>query len=95
MPEPSFPSEWKILDGKASLEVRTRDFAQALELLNRVARIAEELDHHPDLHLEGYNTLRVETWSHDVRGLTQRDERLARAVHDALAEADVLSRPQS
>lgn len=68
-----------------SLELRTRDFLEALELFRAIGEVAEELEHHPDLHLEEWNRVRIETWSHDVGGLTERDERLAGRIAQLLA----------
>lgn len=76
-----FPKGWTTGDRRASVEVKTRDFRQAVELLNRIADEAERLDHHPDVAIENWNHLRVSTWSHDVGGLTERDAKLAAAIH--------------
>lgn len=60
-------------------------FRAAIELIDRIADVAEELDHHPDLR-NRYRTLEVRLTTHDVGGVTSRDldlaeriERLARA----------------
>lgn len=76
------PPGWKISDDglRMQVEVKEKDFASALALLNEVGEVAEELDHHPDLHLQGYNRVRIETTSHDAGRLTARDERLAQRV---------------
>lgn len=73
------PPGWRISDDgkRMSLELRTKDFLSALELFRAIGEIAEELEHHPDLHLEEWNRVRIVTWSHDVGGLTERDEGLA------------------
>lgn len=80
------PPGWKLDDGGKSITVRvkTKDFLDALDVMNEVGRIAEQLEHHPDLHLERWNRLRITTYSHDVGKLTDRDERLAARVSDVL-----------
>lgn len=80
------PFGWSLSpDGKrASVNVRTKDFLDALDLFREVGAVAEELEHHPDLHLESYQEVRIETYSHDVGHLTDRDERLAARIHDIL-----------
>ena len=82
------PPGWRIsADGKRmSIELRTKDFLEALELFRAIGEVAEELEHHPDLHLEEWNRVRIETWSHDVGGLTERDEELAGRLADLLEE---------
>lgn len=52
------------------------DFKAALDFVNRVGAVAEERGHHPDIHL-AWGRVDVETWSHDVDGLTERDFALA------------------
>ena len=66
--------------------VTTDDFLEAVSLINDIAPVAEALEHHPDLHLERWNRLRITTWSHDVGGLTDRDLRLARRVDEVLTK---------
>lgn len=58
------------------------DFAAALDFVNRVGEIAEDHNHHPDIHLEDYNRVRLSVTTHDAGGLTERDFELARAVDD-------------
>ncbi len=82
------PEGW-VLDrgGKSiSLRLETEDFAEAIDIINDVAHVAEELQHHPDFHLEQWNKLRITTWSHDAGGLTERDERLAARISKLLGE---------
>ncbi|WP_168770858.1 4a-hydroxytetrahydrobiopterin dehydratase [Glaciibacter flavus] len=54
----------------------TRDFAASVRLLDAVAVLADELNHHPDVRV-GYGTIEFELSSHDVDGVTQRDVDLA------------------
>jgi 4a-hydroxytetrahydrobiopterin dehydratase len=86
-----FPAGWRIENEgrRASLHVKTKDFVEAVRLVERVAAIAEELEHHPDVHITQYNQLRIETWSHDVGGLTRRDVRLAERLDALFQDAGV------
>ena len=36
-----------------------KDFTSAIDFFNKIAAIAEEEDHHPDLHLEGYRKVTI------------------------------------
>lgn len=73
---------WKVTpDGKRlRREWRVKDFAAALDFFHRIGRIAEEEDHHPDLHLVGYRNVAVELWTHAVGGLTENDFILAAKI---------------
>ena len=55
------------------------DFAAALAFVNRVGEAAEAQGHHPDLHL-AWGRVDVETWTHDVGGLTESDLQLAAEI---------------
>jgi 4a-hydroxytetrahydrobiopterin dehydratase len=56
------------------------DFTAALEFFNRVAELAEEEGHHPDLHLEGYRNMSIELWTHAIGGLSENDFILAAKI---------------
>ncbi|HET9731508.1 MAG TPA: 4a-hydroxytetrahydrobiopterin dehydratase [Acidimicrobiales bacterium] len=59
------------------------DFAGAMVFVNRVAELAEERDHHPDIAIS-WNRVTLRVTTHDSGGLTAADVDLARAV-DAIA----------
>jgi 4a-hydroxytetrahydrobiopterin dehydratase len=61
-------------------EWRVKDFQTALDFFNRIGRLAEEEDHHPDLHLVGYRNVTIELWTHAVNGLTENDFILAAKI---------------
>jgi 4a-hydroxytetrahydrobiopterin dehydratase len=53
-----------------------------IEFFNRVAALAEDEGHHPDLHLEGYRQLAIEIWTHAAGGLTENDFILAAKINE-------------
>lgn len=59
------------------------DHVQAMSFVNRVAMVAEKMDHHPDLRIV-YNTVEIQLSSHDANGVTSKDIELARSI-DAYA----------
>ena len=54
----------------------TSDFASASGFASRVATVADELNHHPEIRL-GYGSIVFELSSHDAGGVTERDLELA------------------
>jgi 4a-hydroxytetrahydrobiopterin dehydratase len=64
---------------------RTGDFLGAVALLDAVAPVAEELDHHPDV-VVGYGRVVFQLNSHDVGGVTARDVRLALRIERIAGE---------
>jgi 4a-hydroxytetrahydrobiopterin dehydratase len=60
------------------------DFSAAVAFVNRVAGVAEEANHHPDLLVHGWNKVRVTLSTHSAGGLTDADFALARAIDGLL-----------
>ena len=52
-----------------------------IDFFNKVAALAEEEGHHPDLHLEGYRKVTIALWTHAVGGLTENDFILAAKIN--------------
>lgn len=63
---------------------RFKDFVEAIAFVNRVAAVAEELNHHPDI-LISYSTVQLSVFTHSEGGLTAKDFELAGRVNQ-LAE---------
>lgn len=70
---------WKTGDGKLKKRFEFENFAQSLEFVNRVGRIAERRDHHPDICF-GWGYAEFEIITHDVGGLTHNDFELAEEI---------------
>lgn len=61
-----------------------KGWKSAISLVNAIAEAAATLDHHPDIHVEGYKKVRVVTTTHATGGISQSDIDLAREI-DRLA----------
>ena len=59
------------------------DFAAAMAFANRVAEVAENEGHHPDLYI-AWGKCRVEVWTHKISGLTESDFYFAAKADRAL-----------
>jgi 4a-hydroxytetrahydrobiopterin dehydratase len=62
------------------------DFNGSVAFVNRVAAVADELDHHPDVTIS-WNTVTLRLVTHSSGGVTQSDIELARRI-DPLATDD-------
>jgi len=73
---------WQIThDGlRIRKDWQMKNFVAAMEFFNRVAQLAEEEGHHPDLHLEGYRHAWIEIWTHSIGGLSENDFILAAKI---------------
>ncbi|RLM92697.1 putative pterin-4-alpha-carbinolamine dehydratase [Panicum miliaceum] len=60
---------------------KVKNFLKGLEFFQLVAAIAEAEGHHPDLHLVGWNNVKIDVWTHSVRGLTDNDFILAAKIN--------------
>jgi len=56
------------------------DFVAAMRFVNRVARLAEAANHHPDIAIN-YHRVRLALTTHDEGGLTMKDFKLAGKVN--------------
>lgn len=61
-------------------EWRVKDFDTALDFFARIGKLADDEDHHPDLHLVNYRDVAVELSTHAIRGLSINDFILAAKI---------------
>lgn len=88
---------WRVLLGRLHATFATGSFADGLVLVERIAALADEANHHPDVELR-YPSVHVSLVSHDAGGLTERDVDLAGRISDLADELAVeadTSAPQS
>jgi 4a-hydroxytetrahydrobiopterin dehydratase len=73
---------WQLsADGKKiQRQWRVKDFVHALDFFERVGQVAEQENHHPDLHLVGYRNVTIEIWTHAINGLSENDFILAAKI---------------
>ena len=71
--------QWKLHDGKLVRNWTFQDFLQAMAFVNRIADLAEQAGHHPDIDIR-YNRVTLGLVTHDAGGITQRDAEMAAAI---------------
>ena len=74
---------WILSDDvkKISKEYKFADFIGAINFVDRVADIAEEEGHHPDIHIN-YNKVLLELTTHAIDGLSVNDFILAAKIDE-------------
>ena len=80
---PELEQDWMLIDGGRML-ARTynfKDFVQTMAFVNKVAAVAEEESHHPDLSIS-YNVLSIELMTHAIDGLSENDFILAAKIDE-------------
>ena len=68
--------DWKKRGDSIRREFEFEDFAGAMRFVNRVAKLAEKANHHPDIDIR-WNKVTLTLSTHDAGGLTQKDFDLA------------------
>ena len=71
--------DWQIESGELVRTFLFKDFRASLAFVNKVADIAENAGHHPDIDIR-YNKVRLALVTHDAGGITQKDFDLAAAA---------------
>lgn len=71
---------WEVVDGKLTRAFTFDSFLDAIAFVQRVAELAEELDHHPDIDIR-WRTVTLAVNTHDQGGaVTAKDHGLAARV---------------
>jgi len=72
---------WSILESskKIQKELKFKDFLQAMEFVNKVAQIAQEQGHHPDISIS-YSKVALTLYTHKINGLHENDFILAAKI---------------
>jgi 4a-hydroxytetrahydrobiopterin dehydratase len=77
---------WTGHPAAISRTVELRSFPDAIAVVDRVAVVAEEFNHHPDIDIR-WRTLTFRCATHSVGGVTPRDVELARRIDEILRSA--------
>ena len=82
---PQLP-QWKVSDDKLSLtrDISFKDFMGAVSFINKVAVIAENEGHHPDMNVHDWKYIRFTLTTHAIGGLSINDFILASKIDEAL-----------
>jgi 4a-hydroxytetrahydrobiopterin dehydratase len=74
-------------DGQALRRTaQARDFRAAIRVVDEVADVAEEMDHHPDIDIR-WRTLAFTLSTHSAGGVTQLDIELAHRIEELLGDS--------
>ena len=67
--------------GSARIEksFKFEGFMPGVDFVNKVARVAEDQGHHPDIFLK-WGEVRITLWTHAVKGLSENDFILAAKI---------------
>lgn len=78
--------QWVEEEGMLAQTFECEDFRDAIDLINQIAIVAEEADHHPDLLLFDYKFVSVMLKTHEKDAITDKDYDMAARI-DEVAES--------
>jgi 4a-hydroxytetrahydrobiopterin dehydratase len=76
-------SGWTSDGSRLTKTFTFKGFKGAMAFANRVAEAANAANYHPDIHIEGYKTVRIVLTTHVAHGLTDADVDLAKRIDTA------------
>lgn len=77
--------EWEVTTGRKLVRrFEFKDFMEAIGFVNRVAEIAEEEGHHPNITID-YKRVTFTIWTHAIDDLSENDFILAAKIDEAFA----------
>jgi 4a-hydroxytetrahydrobiopterin dehydratase len=77
------PASGWMRDGETlTKSFRRNGWKDAIAFVDRVAAAAEELEHHPDIHVERYRNVRITTTTFATGKLSDADVALARRIDE-------------
>lgn len=73
---------WEYLNGQIQKTYSLKDFETAMKLVNQIAMVAENLNHHPDINIR-YSKVTFMLSTHSEDGVTEKDFALAKEIEQA------------
>jgi 4a-hydroxytetrahydrobiopterin dehydratase len=70
---------WSVAGERLRRRFIFRDFDEAIAFVNRVAAVAEQEGHHPDVAIH-YREVELVLWTHAIGGLSENDFILAAKI---------------
>ena len=73
---------WETKENKLYKKFIFADFTQAIQFINQVAEIANQVNHHPSI-LNNYNVVEIYLCTHDENNqITAKDHQLANMINE-------------
>ncbi|MBI2097155.1 MAG: 4a-hydroxytetrahydrobiopterin dehydratase [Candidatus Sungbacteria bacterium] len=78
--------QWIVEKSRIYRDFRFENFKKALAFVNRVAKVAETVRHHPNILIHEYSFVRIEIYDHLLAGLSNYDILLIKAIERGLGK---------
>jgi 4a-hydroxytetrahydrobiopterin dehydratase len=73
-------NDWGNSKEKLEKTFNFKDFNGAIDFVNKVAKIAEEQDHHPDIKIN-YNKVKLTITDHEKGGVSEKCHKLVKSIN--------------
>lgn len=83
--------KWNIIDNKLVSEIEFKSQTELAEFLLKVAKLADEHDHHPDAEIYQCSKLRLKLFTHSENRISSLDEKLAALIKEELTSFEYKS----
>ncbi|MDD2871451.1 MAG: 4a-hydroxytetrahydrobiopterin dehydratase [Candidatus Gracilibacteria bacterium] len=71
-------------DGKLNKIYEFKNFLEAIAFVNKLAILAEDLNHHPDIKIFNYKYVEISISTHSENKITSRDYELAELIENII-----------
>jgi 4a-hydroxytetrahydrobiopterin dehydratase len=72
---------WSNSNKKLERAFKFKDFNESIDFVNKVAKIAETQNHHPDIEIN-YNKVKISITDHEKGGVSDKCHKLVNAIDD-------------
>lgn len=74
--------DWEVIEEKKIRhEFKFKGFVEAMDFVNKVAKLAEEENHHPNIHIY-YSRVVIDLTTHSIKGLSENDFVMAAKIEE-------------
>jgi 4a-hydroxytetrahydrobiopterin dehydratase len=78
--------QWQYRGGVLVREVTAPDFMSGIRLVDQVAEVAEQVNHHPDIDIR-WTTITFQLVTHAMGGVTEYDLNMAGKIDEVVDKA--------
>ncbi len=61
---------------------KLKNFLKAINFVNKIAKIAEAENHHPDILIHSYSQVKISLFTHDEGQITCKDYNMAKLIDE-------------
>ena len=72
---------WSNSNKKLERTFKFKDFNESIDFVNKVSKISEKQNHHPDIEIK-YNKVKISITDHEKGGVSKKCHELVKAIDD-------------